>query len=320
MQVLHIKAYPKLNISLKIFRKKKNGLHPLRSRFMLAISSLFDDMFFIPLDYDIESIMQNQIFNINEIAHKDGLYLMGNFNCDIESNLIFKAFKILNIKKKAFVIVRKHIPFGGGLGGGSVNAALSLLAFNEIFKLSLNLESLLINAQKLGSDVSFFVIIYTQCGDKLKLFRQDLESNNLDFLQNLDSTTSNFKVTNDAFYSANVMGFGEVIEPFFEDLINFNIYCNDVFCDTGAVYREFDNLQEQMQENSEYKKSYNTKIDLNLESRYILNNFSMCELNDLYMPAINLYPQLHDVARILNTQKEIYFSGSGSSFFSVNNF
>ena len=53
---------------------------------------------------------------------------------------------------------------------------------------------------------------------------------------------------------------------------------------------------------------------LKMKSTEILNNFDIKEANDLYEPAISVYPELEEFA-----QNNWYFSGSGSSFFKVNN-
>ena len=53
---------------------------------------------------------------------------------------------------------------------------------------------------------------------------------------------------------------------------------------------------------------------LKMKSIEILNSLNIKKANDLYEPALSLYPQLNDYAK-----KDWYFSGSGSSFFKVNN-
>lgn len=311
MTITHIRAYPKINISLKI-QKAKNGMHPLLSRFMLAIGDLYDDMFFAFLD----SKNKKNVLCDKSLACKDGLFLSGKFNCNIESNLIYKAYKILNIKREIYIKIKKNIPFGAGLGGGSVNAAISLLALNEMCNLNLSLESLLDFGKKLGSDVPFFIIIYTQNTNNLLLFKNNFLGDINEI--NLDSKT-HFNLKNNLFFSANVSGVGENIVPFFEDFLPFRIFCNDISCDTGAVYREFDKLLENLDSNISFKKSYETNINLSLESRQILSQFSMQELNDLFIPALHLYPHLAHFKQELSKEKKIFFSGSGSSFFGIVN-
>ena len=53
--------------------------------------------------------------------------------------------------------IHKNIPFGAGLGGGSANAAATLLELNKFYKLNISEEKMLLYAQKLGSDCAFFI-------------------------------------------------------------------------------------------------------------------------------------------------------------------
>jgi len=87
------------------------------------------------------------------------------FECDEASlkrdNLVTQAATLLKERTKyslgARIKLRKHIPWGVGLGGGSSDAAASLLALNELWGLGLPLSELVHLASKLGSDVPFFI-------------------------------------------------------------------------------------------------------------------------------------------------------------------
>jgi len=87
------------------------------------------------------------------------------FECDEASlkrdNLVIQAATLLKESKKcslgARIELRKHIPWGVGLGGGSSDAAATLLALNELWGLGLPLSELIHLASKLGSDVPFFI-------------------------------------------------------------------------------------------------------------------------------------------------------------------
>lgn len=77
------------------------------------------------------------------------------------SNLCFRSAKLLkaafNIKEGLEIKIRKRIPVGAGLGGGSADAAAVLLGLNRLWKLKLSRERLLRFAAKIGSDVPFFI-------------------------------------------------------------------------------------------------------------------------------------------------------------------
>jgi 4-diphosphocytidyl-2-C-methyl-D-erythritol kinase len=87
------------------------------------------------------------------------------FECDVPSlkrdNLITRAVTLLKESTKcslgARIELRKHIPWGVGLGGGSSDAAATLLALNELWGLRLSLPELVQLASELGSDVPFFI-------------------------------------------------------------------------------------------------------------------------------------------------------------------
>jgi 4-diphosphocytidyl-2-C-methyl-D-erythritol kinase len=87
------------------------------------------------------------------------------FECDVPSlkraNLVTQAAALLKESTKcslgARIELRKHIPWGVGLGGGSSDAAATLLALNELWRLGLPLSEVVRLAAKLGSDVPFFI-------------------------------------------------------------------------------------------------------------------------------------------------------------------
>jgi 4-diphosphocytidyl-2-C-methyl-D-erythritol kinase len=87
------------------------------------------------------------------------------FECDESSlkhdNLVTQAAALLKESTKyslgARIELRKHIPWGVGLGGGSSDAAATLLALNELWRLGLLPSDLVHLASKLGSDVPFFI-------------------------------------------------------------------------------------------------------------------------------------------------------------------
>ena len=87
------------------------------------------------------------------------------FECDVPSlkrdNLVTRAATLLKESTKCSlgtrIELRKHIPWGVGLGGGSSDAAATLLALNELWELRLSLPELVQLASELGSDVPFFI-------------------------------------------------------------------------------------------------------------------------------------------------------------------
>jgi 4-diphosphocytidyl-2-C-methyl-D-erythritol kinase len=106
--------------------------------------------------------------------------------------------------------------------------------------------------------------------------------------------------------SANVSGVGEIVKPFEEESIDMEIMTPKIEISTPAVYQE-------------YRKNFYNPIDTltckaleREDSRSVLQRLSLSEANDLFKPALKLYPELS-----LHVRDDNFFSGSGSSFFRV---
>lgn len=128
----------KINLHLRVGPRAKDGFHPLLS-WMCGIG-LHDTIEIIP-------------------SNTPGIRL----TCDRpdlpvdQTNLIVRAAKALNPNLGADVILKKKIPMGGGLGGGSSNAACALIGFNRLWNLNLSEDELSKIGLQLGSDVPFFL-------------------------------------------------------------------------------------------------------------------------------------------------------------------
>lgn len=108
--------------------------------------------------------------------------------------------------------------------------------------------------------------------------------------------------------SANVTGIGEVVDKFDEPVLNIKIVTPKIQCNTGQIFTMF--------RDSFYKEvsAEDKRRLLNLKSKEILAILTTKEANDLYEPAVTVYPQLSEY-----NKNNWYFSGSGSSFFKVSN-
>ncbi len=135
--------YPnaKINIGLNIISKRKDGYHNL--------NSIFYPIFNV---YDILEIIKSKKFEFTT----SGLAI----DCTADKNLCYKVYTyfkekydIQNIK----VHLHKNIPIGSGLGGGSSDAAFTIKAINNLFKLGLNINELESISAKIGSDCPFFI-------------------------------------------------------------------------------------------------------------------------------------------------------------------
>ena len=128
----------KLNLFLHVTGRRPDGYHSLQTVFQLL--NWGDDMRF-------------------EWQESPGITLSGDTD-DIapENNLTLRAAKLISPSDQgAHIHVRKRIPRGGGLGGGSSNAATTLLALNRLWELRLSMEALLDFGETMGADVPVFI-------------------------------------------------------------------------------------------------------------------------------------------------------------------
>ena len=138
MKSLLIKSPCKTNLGLKILNQRADGYHNILSIFIEL--TLYDSLQFSP--------SEELSINFN--------------NADIPaSNSVRDAVNIIskycNVVIKHKITINKKIPIGGGLGGGSSNAAYTLMALNDIYNLNLSNNNLEKLACKIGSDVPFFI-------------------------------------------------------------------------------------------------------------------------------------------------------------------
>ncbi|NOG83947.1 MAG: 4-(cytidine 5'-diphospho)-2-C-methyl-D-erythritol kinase [Planctomycetes bacterium] len=138
---VRICAPAKINLFLEVVRKREDGYH------------------------DLETVMQeiDLVDNLTFKETEEGVSL----DCDDKSipcgeeNLVCKAANLIiqecGIKKGVNISLKKNIPVGAGLGGGSSDAAATLKALNMLWRVGLTDEELMAFAAKLGSDVAFFI-------------------------------------------------------------------------------------------------------------------------------------------------------------------
>lgn len=142
MSILKIKAYAKINTSLKILSKRSDGYHEIET--IMQNISLYDELFFsITDDNKFEILIDDNSVPKNE---KNVCYQVWN---------ILKSYTNENFGTK--IEIKKKIPVGAGLGGGSSDAAATIFALNNLWKLSLTKRQMLEVAAKVGSDVPFFI-------------------------------------------------------------------------------------------------------------------------------------------------------------------
>ena len=138
--MIRVPSPAKLNLFLHITGRREDGYHELQSIFQLI--DLTDWLQFTQtVDLDIS------------IAGLDSV--------DLEHNLIYKAINLLKPYAQKIsgllIAIEKNIPMGAGLGGGSSNAASTLIVVNQLWQCGLTTEQLAALGLQLGADVPIFV-------------------------------------------------------------------------------------------------------------------------------------------------------------------
>ena len=138
--MIRVPAPSKLNLFLHITGRRENGYHELQSIFQLI--DLCDWLEFEP--------------RTDQEIHIEGLN-----SVDLSQNLIYKATQILKPYAQSAtglsIRLEKNIPMGAGLGGGSSDAATTLIVVNQLWQCGLNTEQLADLGVQLGADVPIFV-------------------------------------------------------------------------------------------------------------------------------------------------------------------
>jgi len=138
-----VKSPAKINLHLEIIGKREDGYHELAM---------------IMQNIDLSDYIEFENNQIGEIKLKSD---SKDLSLD-EDNLIIKAANYIKDMSKnkelgANIFLKKNIPIGAGLAGGSSNAAATLVGLNKLWDLDLDYETIFILSAKLGSDVPFFI-------------------------------------------------------------------------------------------------------------------------------------------------------------------
>lgn len=170
-------VYPnaKINIGLKVLNKREDGFHNLETLFYPVNKS------------DILEIVESSSLKMEQYGI--GIPVNGANDTRLmaaEDNLCLKAYKLL---KEDFdippvaIYLHKNIPVGAGLGGGSSDAAHTILALNTLFKLNLTKEKMAQYASILGSDCPFFIYNSPMLGQGRGEILTEIEASGLEDLK-----------------------------------------------------------------------------------------------------------------------------------------
>jgi len=210
-----------------------------------------------------------------EAKNEPGFILKGDFSCATEQNTIYKAYTVLQ--------------------EATGSESLAKLIYTYAIKVIKNIPSF----AGLGGGSSDAACFLKMCNNTLDLGLS---------LQELAKIGS--KIGADVpffiydYNAANVSGIGEIVEKFEEEILDFELQTPNVLGSTPKVYQAFrESFYKELSSDEYAKLSF-------MPSQKILESYTIEEANDLFDPALHLYPELKN-----SYQKGWFFSGSGSSFF-----
>ena len=138
---MKLKAFAKINPSLTVLDNRSDGYHELELTYLSV--NLYDGLELTVRDKE-------------QIKVRDGLSIPR------KEQLCFQAATLLqercSVHQGVEIKVSKQIPVGSGLGGGSSDAAATLVALNELWGCHLSIESLIELGKEIGADVPFFFL------------------------------------------------------------------------------------------------------------------------------------------------------------------
>ncbi len=139
--MLKIKAYSKINLGLEVLSKRKDGYHNINTLF--ARTCLADEITIEP-------------------SNTLSVHCIPPLEISQEQNLVYRIIKLLQKYydcklKGAKITIYKNIPDKGGLGGGSSDAATSLLGVRDFWDLHIDSNIIFDISSELGSDIPYFL-------------------------------------------------------------------------------------------------------------------------------------------------------------------
>ena len=135
---MKVKAYAKVNLFLNVKNKREDGYHNLE---MINITvGLYDEIELTPTESDIICTTTNKDLNSkNNLAYKAAVYMKRKYQ----------------VKEGVKIHINKKIPVGGGLAGGSADAAATIEGLNKLWNLDLSFDEMLEVSKNFGSDTPY---------------------------------------------------------------------------------------------------------------------------------------------------------------------
>ena len=142
MKTLSVKSYAKINLSLSVISCRKDGYHEL-------------DSIMLPLEFHDSMILSKLKKAVDNYVTIDD-YTVNAFNHNLATFAIERMANLYHFDDKFRIFIHKVIPLQAGLGGGSSNAAFTMLSVNKMLKLNIPKDELAKVGLSLGADVPYF--------------------------------------------------------------------------------------------------------------------------------------------------------------------
>ncbi len=255
-------APAKLNLMLRIVGRRSDGYHLLQTVFQFI--DLCDWIRFHPVDDGSVTLRKT----IPGVLESDDLTIRA-------ANLLKTE---TGCEEGVCIEVEKNLPMGGGLGGGSSDAATTLLVLNQLWDLNLSVEKLMQLGLSLGADVPVFIFGNSSwaegVGEKLTkiilpekwivLIHPDCHVNTKEIFLDNDLTRDSNSITIDEFLAGNNINcFQEIVSGKYSlikgALFDLAVYSESKLTGTGAcVFGEFSVEQDAVKCFDNLNKKWNT--------------------------------------------------------------
>ena len=279
----------KINLGLEVVRRREDGYHDIETLFVP-----------VPSLRDVLEVVK---------ADKPGLKVYG-LACDVpaEKNLCFRAFRLMQERfgiGGVNIFLYKNIPMGAGLGGGSSDAAFTLVALNEVFELGLPEEELAAMAAELGSDCPFFIynrpMFASGRGEVLTPYPLDLSGYHIEVV-----TPGIHISTAEAYAGVDAIKFPE--KP--------GAHSEEQVCEAEILLRFIEAKQSLLAASAgQADNAVSLRDKLNLDIKSWRENV----INDFEAYAFAKYPILAEIKQSLYDRGAVYASmtGSGSAIYGI---
>jgi len=223
--------YPncKINLGLRVIRKRKDGYHDLETIFV-PVYGLHDELEVKPLALPEHSTADTGSYTFQQ----EGIAV----DCKAEDNLIIQCYLLFARKYPQVgpvsIRFKKVIPFGAGLGGGSSDAAHMAIALNELFALGLSKKELAQEVSVLGADCPFF-IYNTPCyaegiGDRLAPVDLDLKGTRIVLIKPEEGVSTKEAYSGIRLHPEDAQGIKNAIAQNGKSLLSFGLRLSTIFC------------------------------------------------------------------------------------------